>query len=110
MSMDYSLNNLPFLVSSTAHSIVIRVYVQPNAKKTECTGVYTNALRVRLTARAVENKANKALLIWIAEYFEVKQNKVTLLSGEHSRTKYISIDGDSASLLIKCYSIQNKEE
>ncbi|MDE7468893.1 MAG: DUF167 domain-containing protein [Desulfovibrionaceae bacterium] len=108
MNMDCDLNKYPFLISIEAHHIVVRVYVQPNAKKTEYTGVYDDALRIRVTARAVENKANQAIVEYLAECFEVKRKDVILLSGEQSRKKQLAIYGIQTHLLMKCEEMNTK--
>lgn len=67
----------------------------PGAKKTEFAGLADGRLRVRLAAPAVENKANKALLAFVAKALGLKVSKVILLSGETGREKRLRIATDS---------------
>lgn len=69
----------------------LSVRVQPGAKKNELAGVADNALRVRLAAPAVENKANKALLDFMARALGLKRNGIILAGGEKSRRKRLFI-------------------
>jgi hypothetical protein len=70
---------------------VLTLYIQPNAKKTEISGVHGDALKVRLQAPPIDGKANEALCAFLAEIFAVKRQSVVLLSGETSRRKRILI-------------------
>lgn len=72
----------------------ILVRVQPGARKSECVGVMEGRLRVRLMAPAVENKANKALVAFIASVLGIKAAKVRLAAGDTSREKRLHVAGD----------------
>jgi len=74
-------------------AIGLCVRVQPRAKKNEITGEMAGALKVRLQAPAVENKANDALIEFLAELLKTPKSAVRILSGERSRTKRIEIHG-----------------
>ncbi|MDP8213253.1 MAG: DUF167 domain-containing protein [Candidatus Zapsychrus exili] len=51
-----------------------------------------NNLKVYLRAPAVDGKANKALLLFLAKYFNVKKNKVDIIKGLKSRNKTVNIN------------------
>ncbi|HKT46067.1 MAG TPA: DUF167 domain-containing protein, partial [Candidatus Acidoferrales bacterium] len=51
---------------STPGRIVFTVRVQPRASKDEIAGVMEGALKVRLRAPALENRANEALIAFLA--------------------------------------------
>ena len=69
------------------------VRVQPRASKDEVTGVVEGALKVRLQAAAVENRANEALVEYLAQLLKTPKSAVRLLGGERSRIKRIEIRG-----------------
>ena len=71
------------------------VRVQPGAKKSEFAGVLDGRLRIRLAAPAVENKANKALLAFVAGAIGLRASKVSLVSGETGRLKRLLVNADS---------------
>jgi uncharacterized protein len=48
---------------------------------------------VRLRAPALENRANEALVEYLAELLKTPRSAVRILSGERSRTKRIEIRG-----------------
>ena len=70
----------------------ILVRVQPGASKDEIAGWENGTLRVRLRARAVEGKANRSLLEFLAEALGLRPYQVGLSKGERSREKLIDID------------------
>lgn len=65
--------------------------VQPNAKKNEILGEADGRLRLRIAAQAVENKANKALIAFVAEQLKLRPGRVRLISGETGRQKTVEI-------------------
>ena len=77
------------IIAYTSDTVTLQVFVQPNASKTECVGIYENALRIRLQAPAIENKANTMLCAYIAQLLNIKKRRVSILRGEHSRMKQV---------------------
>lgn len=73
----------------------LRVWVQPGARKSELDGVHDGRLKIRLQAPAVENKANKALLAFVAKTLGIKKNCVVLEHGDKSRAKTLFIDSQT---------------
>ena len=73
------------------------VRVIPNARKTGFAGRRDGELVLRLCAPAVEGKANKAALEFIAGHFGVPRSRVMLVAGEKSRHKIFEIVGLDAS-------------
>ena len=74
-------------------AVILLVRVQPRASKDEIAGEINGALRVRLRAPAVEDRANEALVEFLAELLKTPKSAVRILSGDRSRTKRIEIRG-----------------
>ena len=72
---------------------MLKVRVIPNAKRTEFAGYRQDELLLRLNAPALEGKANKAALDYIARYFGLSRASVSLVAGEKSRHKIFQIVG-----------------
>jgi hypothetical protein len=72
---------------------VFPVRVQPRASKDEIAGEMGGALKVRLRAPAVEDRANEALVQFLAQLLKMPKSAVRILSGDRSRTKRIEIRG-----------------
>jgi uncharacterized protein len=74
-------------------TLSFQVRVQPRASKDEIAGEMGGALKVRLRAPAVEDRANEALVEFLAQLLKTPRSAVRILSGERSRTKRIEIRG-----------------
>jgi len=72
---------------------IFSVRVQPRASKDEIAGEMGGALKVRLQAPAVQNRANDALIEYLAQLLKTPKSAVRILSGDRSRTKRIEIRG-----------------
>ena len=74
-------------------SVSFAVRVQPRASRDEISGVVEGALKIRLRAPALENRANEALRELLAALLKRPKTAVRILSGDRSRIKRIVIDG-----------------
>ena len=81
------------IIVNAGGSCVFAVRVQPRASRDEVAGVMAGALKVRLSAPAVENRANEALCDFLAQLLKTPKSAVRILSGERSRIKRVEIRG-----------------
>ncbi len=65
--------------------------VSPRSNRDAVEGEYNGALKVRLTAPPVDDRANHALCRLLAERLKVPVSTVRIVAGEKSRTKRVSI-------------------
>lgn len=72
---------------------MVAVRVQPRASRDEVVGELGGALKIRLQAPAVENRANEALVDLLARLLKTPKSAVRILGGERNRTKRIEIRG-----------------
>ena len=71
--------------------VLLAIYVQPGAKRSEIAGLHGNELKIKIASPPVEGKANKVLLKFLAQLFEVPIKQVQLKRGEKSRHKTVEI-------------------
>lgn len=71
--------------------MILELHVQPGASRTEFAGKHGERLKVRLQARAVDGKANGALIEFLAGHFGVPRRNVRIVSGLKSRQKRVQI-------------------
>jgi uncharacterized protein (TIGR00251 family) len=71
---------------------VLLLYVQPGAKRSGFAGPHGERLKIRLAAPAVDGRANKALVEFLAAYYRVPRRNVTIASGMRSRMKRVIIE------------------
>ena len=79
--------------------MILELHVQPGAARSEFAGRHGERIKVRLAARAVDGKANEALIEFLAEHFRVPKRSVHIESGLKSRQKRVSIEGLSNAAL-----------
>jgi uncharacterized protein len=72
--------------------LVLELHVQPGAKRTEFAGKHGERTKVRLAAPAADNKANQALVEFLAGFYGVPRRNVTIASGLRSRSKRVVIE------------------
>jgi hypothetical protein len=73
--------------------VILELHVQPGASRTEFAGMHGQRMKLRLAARAVDGKANEALVEFLAEYYNVPKRDVRITAGLKSRRKRVIIDG-----------------
>jgi uncharacterized protein len=76
-------------------AVILTIRVQPRASKDEIAGAMSGALKVRLGAPALEDRANEALCEYLAELLKTPKAAVRILSGHHSRSKRVEVRGVS---------------
>ena len=67
-------------LASREGSVVFTVRVQPRASRDEIAGVMDGALKVRLQAPALEDRANVALCEYLARLLKTPKSAVRILS------------------------------
>ena len=84
---------------------LLNIHLQPGAKSNAIVGVHDNALKIRITAPAVDNKANTALVVFLSKLLGVAVSNITIRGGLQSRRKRIEIVGDGNQIETKLRSI-----
>ena len=72
--------------------------VTPRASKSVFAAGTPEHFAVRLAAPPVEGAANAALTVLVAKTFGVPKRDVSLIAGETSRIKRLTITGDASTL------------
>jgi uncharacterized protein len=79
--------------------LVLRLHIQPNARSNSICGLHGDALKVRISAPAVDDKANRMLTDFIGEILDLPANRVIIARGLHSRNKTLEISQPGADVL-----------
>lgn len=85
-----------FEVRDTSEGAVFAVKVHPRAKRDAITGEIADALKLALTAPAVEGRANEACIEFLAKLLKVPRSSISIAAGQNSRNKVIRVAGLSA--------------
>lgn len=67
--------------------------MQPGAARSAFAGKHGERIKVRIAAPAVDDKANAALIEFLAAHYGVPRRSVRIVSGLKSRRKRVAIDG-----------------
>jgi len=74
-------------------ALILTVRVQPGARADAVMGVADGVLRIRLTAPALEGRANEALCEFLAGRLGTAKSRVQVIRGETSRLKQVRVLG-----------------
>jgi uncharacterized protein (TIGR00251 family) len=87
-------------------SATVTVHVLPRASREGVAGLFGNAVRVRLTAPPLENRANEALVRFLSATLGVPRSLVTIVSGRRGRKKVVRVAGISRKELFLRLGLQ----
>ena len=71
--------------------LFLSIHAQPGAKRTQVAGLHGGALKVRIHAPAFEDRANEALVEFVAGRLGIAKRKVILVTGARSRDKTLRV-------------------
>ncbi len=80
-------------------ALLLTVHVQPRAAKARIAGLHGDALKIAVTSPPVDNKANKAVVAFLAKVLHLPKAQLAITGGHHSRTKLIRIETTEAAVL-----------
>jgi uncharacterized protein (TIGR00251 family) len=70
---------------------ILTVRIHPGARRNAIAGIHDEALKISLTAPAVDGKANAALIAYLAELLDLPKSNIILIQGTTSRSKTLKI-------------------
>lgn len=85
------MESLDHLFQASASGVILRVYVQPKARRAQIIGLHADRLKLAVTEPPDKGKANAAVVNLVAETFAVAPSRVSLVRGETSRQKDVLI-------------------
>ncbi|MCA1924652.1 MAG: DUF167 family protein [Thiobacillus sp.] len=88
-----NLSSPPAWARREGDAWLLDLYIQPGAKTTLAAGEHGGRLKLKIAAPPVDNKANAHLLAWLAIRLGVPKTSVSLVRGDASRQKTVSVRG-----------------
>jgi uncharacterized protein (TIGR00251 family) len=88
-------------IQESTTGVTFSVHIHPRAKKNAITGELDGALKISLTARPIEGRANEACIVFLAEILNLPRSSITIASGQSSRNKVIRVSGLASGELQK---------
>ncbi|MGH9783664.1 MAG: DUF167 domain-containing protein [Terriglobia bacterium] len=96
-------------MSNGITDMILRVRVQPRAKKNALAGQIEQEWKLLLTAPPLEGRANQACIEFFARGLRIPQSRVRLVAGEKSRHKVLELDGVSEDEFLQFAASGNRD-
>jgi uncharacterized protein (TIGR00251 family) len=87
----------------------LHLHVSPGSKRNELERQTNGVLRVYVTARATEGKANQALVALLADRLDIPKSFISIKRGEASRHKTVEVAGLEDDELLARLNASEKE-
>jgi hypothetical protein len=87
------------LVRQEGEAVSLRVHLQPKTSREGILGEADGILKLRVTAPAVDGRANEACLRLLAKALDLPPSRLQIVSGQHARLKTIRITSASADII-----------
>ncbi len=84
---------MPYLSKQKDGSILLNIYVQPRASRLGFVGMHDGCLKLAIPSPPVDDKANKAVILFLADFFQIPQKEIRLCFGRKSRRKQLAVSG-----------------
>jgi uncharacterized protein (TIGR00251 family) len=78
-------------IDRTDRGVLLHLHVVPGAARTEIAGLHGDRLKIRVKARATEGAANRELLRFLADLFEVGPSYLEIVRGASDRRKTVRL-------------------
>ena len=78
--------------------LTLTLHIQPNARATAVAGKYGDALKIRVAAPALDNKANAALIDFLHQWFKLPSSHIRIKQGVRGRRKIVELNYPAAGI------------
>ena len=88
--------------------LTLNVHVQPNAAGSAVVGLHGDAVKIRVAAPAVDDRANRTLVAFLHEVLGVRASQISIRHGSNGRRKTVEIVEADAALLERVGALVNQ--
>jgi uncharacterized protein (TIGR00251 family) len=78
----------------------LTLHIQPNARTTAVAGRYGDALKVKVAAPAVDDKANRELIDFLHQWFKLPARDIKIRQGARGRRKIVELNGAGPAIVV----------
>ena len=82
---------MPNYLLDTTDGIIFCVKLVPNSSFSKIVDFTDEYVRIKISAPPIENRANKELIEFCSDLFNVNKSKLSIISGEKSKIKKVLI-------------------
>ena len=79
--------------------ITLTLYIQPNARTSAVVGLFGDALKVRIAAPALDDKANAGLIDFLHQWFKLPVRNIKIIQGKRGRRKIVELNGAGPAIM-----------
>ncbi len=95
------------MLKETNEGFLINLKISPNASKNEIIKTDEGLLKIKITARPVDGKANKALIEFLSKSLKVPKTSIEILKGHTGKEKTLLIHSKNIEVIEKLKSFVN---
>jgi len=96
------MTNGKFRLHDGETGTALAVRVIPRARKNEMAGVLKDGtIKIRLTSPPIEDRANQALIAFLADLLDLPRARIQIVAGHKGRNKLVAVLGADASAVEK---------
>ncbi len=85
--------NLDQVLQDGKDGVLLRIHVQPKARRQQVVGLYNERLKVCVTEPPDRGRANAAVMQLLAEALQISRSQINLVRGDTSRQKDLWLSG-----------------
>jgi uncharacterized protein (TIGR00251 family) len=88
------------IAQDSKDGVILSVHVQPKAHRTECAGLYGDAVKIRIAAPPIDGAANDELIRFLADRCAIPRAGISIQAGTTGRHKRVSVKGVTAEWVL----------
>ena len=100
--------NIYKFVRKQDDGVLLNIHLTPNSSKNEIAGYTEDYLKIKVSAPPNDNKANKKLIEFLSDTFDIAKSYITFVSGEKSRIKKFLIKNINYDDVLKKIFVYDK--
>lgn len=91
----------------SARRATLVLYIQPNARVTEVVGLHGEALKIKVAAPALDDRANRKLIDFLHQWFKLPILDITLKQGARGRRKVVELKNAGPAVMATLITTTN---
>ena len=92
---------MPNYLKETTEGIIFSVKLVPNSSFSKIVDFTDEYVRIKISSPPIENRANKELIEFCSDLFDVNKSKIKIISGEKSKIKKVCISASKYQDIIQ---------
>jgi uncharacterized protein len=92
-------------IKASGDSTILECRVHPNSSRDSIEEPRNGHLVIHLRARAIEGKANEALIALLSKRLKVAKSRISLIQGQRNRNKVVAVRGMSPQVIENCLGL-----